>query len=58
MIKIAKSRIDSKGRMTFPRSFISANNLEDYTHVVILPILGSSKASNKTIKVEFVKETL
>ena len=56
MIKIAKSRIDSKGRMTFPKSFILANNLEDHTHVIILPMLGSSKASNKSIKVEFVKE--
>ena len=58
MIKIAKSRIDSKGRMTFPKSFILANNLEEHTHVIILPMLGSSKASNKSIKVEFVKESL
>ena len=42
MMKIAVSKIDKRGRITMPRSFMIANNLNHCTHVHFLPMQGSS----------------
>jgi len=44
MMKIAISKIDKRGRITLPRSFLIANNLEYSTHVHFLPMQGSSSS--------------
>ena len=44
MMKIAVSKIDKRGRITLPRSFIMANDLEHSTHVHFLPMQGSSSS--------------
>ena len=44
MMKIARSRIDKRGRITLPRSFLKANNLDKSTHVYFLPMQGSSSS--------------
>ena len=43
-MKIAVSKIDKRGRITLPRSFLIANNLEYSTHVHFLPMQGSSSS--------------
>ena len=42
MMKIAVSKIDKRGRITLPRSFMIANELNHCTHVHFLPMQGSS----------------
>jgi len=35
MMYLAKCKIDDRGRLTLPNSFIKANNLDSYTRVYI-----------------------
>ena len=44
MMKIAVSKIDKRGRITLPRSFMIANDLNYCTHVHFLPMQGSSSS--------------
>lgn len=35
MMYLAKCKIDDRGRLTLPKSFIKANNLDSYTRVYV-----------------------
>ena len=47
---IGKSKIDSRGRFTLPRSFRDANNISSNTTIYFIPL----KSSNE-VKLAFVK---
>ena len=41
MMWIAKCKIDSRGRLTLPKSFMEANNLNKYTDIYIQTMYNS-----------------
>ena len=52
MIKICKVRIDNKGRLTLPSSFLKANNIKNNSFVAVHPVSGSTDA----VRLEFEDE--
>ena len=49
MIAICKIKIDNKGRLTFPRSFLKANNIKKNSFVSVIPVSGRADA----VRLEF-----
>ena len=48
MVKICKVKIDSRGRLSLPMSFLKANNIKEESYVTVMPVAGS-----KNIKLQF-----
>jgi len=53
-MKICVIKMDKRGRMSLPASFLRANNLKRNSFVNVLPVSGRSDA----IKLEFEMETI
>ena len=54
MIAICKIKIDNRGRLTFPSSFLKANDIKENSFVAIHPVSGRTDA----VRLEFEwKET-
>ena len=49
MIAICKLKIDNRGRLTFPRSFLKANNIKKNSFVSVIPVSGRADA----VRLEF-----
>ena len=49
---ICKAKIDSKGRMQFPKSFLSSNKIKTNSEVKILPINGQKTAVRLVFELE------
>ena len=49
MIAICKLKIDNKGRLTFPSSFLKANNIKKNSFVSVIPVSGRADA----VRLEF-----
>ena len=52
MIKICKVRIDSRGRLTLPMNFLSANEIKTDSYVSVHPVSGRTDA----VRLEFDNE--
>ena len=49
MIMICKLKIDERGRLTFPHSFLKANNIKKNSFVAVHPVSGRTDA----VRLEF-----
>ena len=49
MIAICKIKIDNRGRLTFPSSFLKANNIKKNSFVSVIPVSGRADA----VRLEF-----
>ena len=49
MITICKVKIDKRGRLTFPNSFLKANNIKKNSFVSVIPVSGRADA----VRLEF-----
>ena len=49
MIAICKLKIDGRGRLTFPSSFLKANNIKRNSFVSVIPVSGRAGA----VRLEF-----
>tara|TARA_R100000655_G_C2875088_1_gene174134 strand:+ start:175 stop:336 length:162 start_codon:yes stop_codon:yes gene_type:complete len=49
---ICKAKLDERGRLSLPMSFLKANNIKNNTHVKVVPVTGR----NDAIKLEFQLE--
>ena len=49
MIAICKLKIDNRGRLTFPRSFLKANDIKKNSFVSVIPVSGRTDA----VRLEF-----
>ena len=49
MIAICKIKIDNRGRLTFPSSFLKANNIKKNSFVSVIPVSGRTDA----VRLEF-----
>ena len=49
MIAIFKLKIDNKGRLTFPSSFLKANEIKKNSFVSVIPVSGRTDA----VRLEF-----
>ena len=49
MIAICKLKIDNKGRLTFPSSFLKANEIKKNSFVSVIPVSGRIDA----VRLEF-----
>ena len=49
MITICKIKIDGRGRLTFPNSFLKANNIKKNSFVAVHPVGGRTDA----VRLEF-----
>ena len=49
MIMICKLKIDNKGRLTFPNSFLKANEIKKNSFVSVIPVSGRTDA----VRLEF-----
>ena len=49
MITICKVKIDNRGRLTFPNSFLKANNIKKNSFVSVIPVSGRADA----VRLEF-----
>ena len=49
MIAICKLKMDDRGRVIFPSSFLKANNLTKATHISVYPVGGRDDA----VRLEF-----
>ena len=49
MITICKVKIDNRGRLTFPNSFLRANNIKKNSFVSVIPVSGRADA----VRLEF-----
>ena len=49
MIAICKLKIDNKGRLTFPSSFLKANDIKKNSFVSVIPVSGRQDA----VRLEF-----
>ena len=49
MIAICKLKIDGRGRLTFPNSFLKANNIKRNSFVSVIPVSGRADA----VRLEF-----
>ena len=49
MIKICKVRLDDRGRLTFPDSFLKANKIKKNSFVSVIPVSGRTDA----VRLEF-----
>ena len=58
MIAITKLKLDSKGRITFPKSFREANNIKAKSYVHVYPVLSDKIVGSikNTIKLTFETE--
>ena len=52
MLAICKLKLDERGRITLPDSFLKANNLTKSTHVSVYPIYNKDDA----VRLEFDME--
>ena len=52
MMYIAKCKIDERGRLTLPKAFISANDLDKYTEVYIQTMYNT----DNSVKLIFSKK--
>ena len=52
MIAICKLQLDNKGRITFPKSFLTANNLTKTSTIAVYPIYNKEDA----VRLEFNQE--
>tara|TARA_R100000656_G_scaffold84894_1_gene61972 strand:+ start:63 stop:242 length:180 start_codon:yes stop_codon:yes gene_type:complete len=49
MIAICKLKIDDRGRLTFPSSFLKANEIKKNSFVSVIPVSGRTDA----VRLEF-----
>ena len=49
MIMICKLKIDNRGRLTFPDSFLKANEIKKNSFVSVIPVSGRTDA----VRLEF-----
>ena len=49
MIMICKLKIDNRGRLTFPDSFLKANDIKKNSFVSVIPVSGRQDA----VRLEF-----
>ena len=49
VIMICKLKIDNKGRLTFPNSFLKANEIKKNSFVSVIPVSGRTDA----VRLEF-----
>ena len=49
MIAICKLKIDKRGRLTFPSSFLKANDIKKNSFVSVIPVSGRTDA----VRLEF-----
>ena len=49
MITICKLKIDRRGRLTLPSSFLKANDIKKYSLVSVIPVSGRTDA----VRLEF-----
>ena len=49
MIMICKLKIDNRGRLTFPNSFLKANEIKKNSFVSVIPVSGRTDA----VRLEF-----
>ena len=49
MIAICKLKIDDRGRLTFPSSFLKANEIKKNSFVSVIPVSGRADA----VRLEF-----
>tara|TARA_R100000234_G_scaffold110475_1_gene82872 strand:+ start:1003 stop:1173 length:171 start_codon:yes stop_codon:yes gene_type:complete len=52
MIKITQLKLDKKGRLTFPKWFLDANNIEQDTLVDVFPIHNKDDCVRVNFKIK------